>query len=223
MAEKTIEEQIKEAVEAAEKGLKNKNKDLLKELKETQTTLKKFDGVDLKILQKAAKDLKKFQDAASKKEGDYKKLYNEQSIQHKTELEKSTVELQKAQDSLSTEKKSNALTQALAANHVKADLIESSVLILTNKVAINDDGVAMVGDKTISDFVKDWTVNDIGKNFITDPNEGGDAGGQGGTGDTDAQYYDPNSPNYNMSEQGKIANADLAKHQALAKAAPAKK
>ena len=216
---KTVEEQIADAV----KGLKVKNKELLKDLKESQVINKKFEGVDIESLLKIAKDSEKAQKYSDEKKGEYKKLYEAQTEQHRVAQEKSSNALITAQKELTSERKTNALTKALAEHHVKGELIDSSAIILNDKVAINDDGVAMVGDKTVSNFVKDWTLNDIGKNFITEANSGGDADGQGGKGNVEASFYDPNSPSFNRTEQSKIANRDPVLHSSLVKSAPVKK
>ena len=223
MAEKTVAEQIAEAVAASEVGLKNKNKTLMKETKDAKALLKKFDGVDLEALQKASTDLTELRANKRKEEGDYKKLYEDQQAQHKTSSEASITELADTKKTLATERRSNALTLALVENHVKPELVSSAVTILDGNVAVTDEGVVMAGDKTVTEFVKEWSVGDVGKSFVTDANSGGGANGDGGSGNTDAAFFDPNSASFNRTEQGKIATADPARYKALVLAAPQKK
>ncbi len=220
---KSVADQIAEAVAASEKGLKQKNKDLLNETKAAKALAKKFEGIDVDALQKAAKDLELIQQNKSKEEGDYKKLYEDQQAQHKTDTTASATALSEANSTLSKERRTNALTQALVENHVKPELVSSAAQLLDSNIAITDEGVAMAGDKTVSEFVKEWTTsNDVGKNFTTQANSGGGANGGGGKGNAEAAFFDPNSPTFNLSEQSKIANADPAKYTALKAAAPAK-
>jgi len=223
LTEKELQDKINAAVAASEAGLKTKNKDLLNETKAAKALAKKFEGIDVDALPKAAKDLELLQQNKSKEEGDYKKLYEDQQTQHKTDSTASATALSEANATLSKERRSNALTQALVENHVKPELVSSAAQLLDSNIAITDEGVAMAGDKTVSEFVKEWTTNnDVGKNFTTPHNSGGGANGGGGRGNAEAAFFDPNSPSHNMTEQSKIANADPAKYAALKAAAPAK-
>ena len=218
--EKTVAEQIAEAVKAAETGLKSKNKELLGKLKKATDIVASFDGVDIEALKKNAADLEALNKNKQKESGEYKTLYDEQSTQHKEAIGTINTELTDTKATLANERKANALTQALVANHIKPELVGASTDILTNQVAINDEGVAMVGDKTVTEYVKDWSLGDVGKHFTTTANSGGGAGGQGGSQATQASFYDPNSPSFSRTEQAKVANTNLALHQSLTKSAP---
>jgi len=48
-------------------------------------------------------------------------------------------------------------------------------------IADGDTRVAKIGDKSVSDFVKDWAASDDGKHFVSAPANGG-GGSQGGRG-----------------------------------------
>lgn len=78
----------------------------------------------------------------------------------------------------------NGLAEALAGAGVKDPLLlkaASAMLRETHKPIVSADGekrVAMVGEKSLSDFVKEWAGGDEGKAFIAAPaNTGGGAAG----------------------------------------------
>lgn len=192
-------------------------------MKDAKNALTEFAGVDIKELKKAATELTKLKKAQDESEGNYKKLYETQQEQTAKETKAAADALKVANDLLASERTNNALTKALVEHHVDPILVDSAATLLAANVAVDDKGVPMVGDKPVADFVKEWTVGDVGKRFVTDANFGGDASGPGGKGDANAAFYDPNSPSFSRTEQGKIANTDPTAHAALSKNAPAKK
>jgi hypothetical protein len=80
----------------------------------------------------------------------------------------------------------NGLTQELVAAKVAPDLLPGAVALLRGQVTVKAEGDtrrAVVGDKSLADFVKDWSQGDQGKPYIKAPlNGGGDAQGGGGGG-----------------------------------------
>ena len=77
------------------------------------------------------------------------------------------------------------LTDALVAANVGKDYLPAVKAMLSPQVTIKQDGderKAFVGDKSLGDFVKEWSQGDQGKAFVKAPgNSGGGAGGsQGG-------------------------------------------
>lgn len=106
---------------------------------------------------------------------------------------KSVKDLTKERDTFKTtaESETNAsrkfivdqgLTEHLVANKVPSQFLPAVKKLLADQVTIKQDGenrVAMVGDKTLGDFVKAWSQGDEGKNFVTATVNGG-GGSPGG-------------------------------------------
>lgn len=74
------------------------------------------------------------------------------------------------------------LTDSLAKSKVKTELMDAAKALLKMQATIKvDNGIyqAMIGDKVLGDFVKEWATSETGKHFVAaDINLGG--GAQGG-------------------------------------------
>lgn len=209
---------LKEAVNTAVSGLKEKNDELLGKLKKTTKQLNGFEGVDVVQLAKDSKALKKLQQEKDKKDNNYKKLYDQQSEQHTTETAKLTKERDKAKTKVEVLKKTTSLQKALIMNHVDPVMMEAAESMLLPSVSLTDEGKAKVGDKTIADHIKEWAVTDVGKRFVSDGNSGGGSGGDGGSkGNSDAKYFDKKSEHYNITKQAQINKTNPALYAKLVK------
>lgn len=213
------EEAIQKAVEEAKAGLLKKNKELMAEVKEAKAALSKFDGVDLDALKTASDELKTLKTKKLEADGEYKKMYEQLKAEHSTTLSKLEAERDALKGDLSDTKKVYALTLALNANKAIPKLVDVAVTTLKDQVALDDNGVAMVGDKTVTDFVKSWTQSDVGKYFVQSGNSGGGGDGSGDVKlDPAAKFFDKKSPHFNLTEQGKIAKVDPARYTKLKEA-----
>lgn len=186
-----MQEAIDAAVEAATTGLKNKNTELLSELKKarkageiTPEQLAEVEAERDKIasdLAKAHKDLK----AAN------------------TSAEKATKALEAESGFTKSLLIENGLTSELTkAGVTNPALLKAAQALLRNGVEIAVDGdkrLAKVGDKDLAAHVKEWAASDEGKHFVAaQTNTGGGAGGgtgKGATGKTATrQQFDSMSP-----------------------------
>jgi multidrug efflux pump subunit AcrA (membrane-fusion protein) len=173
-----IKAAVEEAAEAAKGPLDAKNRELLAELKEARKsatiTPEQLSVVeaerdklrtDLTAAQKAAKD------AATAAEKAAKALEAESTVTHRLVAENG---LMKAlSDAGVTDP---AYLEAAKAMHI------GSVKI----VAEGDTRKAMFGDKELDAAVKEWAAGDVGKKFVSAPNNGG-GGAPGGKGGADAK------------------------------------
>lgn len=171
-----LQAKIDAAVAAATEGLASKNRELLAEVKKLKKGVE-VDPAEVERLEAQVETL----------------------TAERTTLTKSVKELTKKAEtleaSLGTETKftqrllvenglSAELTKAGVTNpaHIKAALamLKDGVQV----VAEGDARVAKVGDKALSDFVKEWSTGDEGKHFVSAPaNTGGGAtGSTGGAG-----------------------------------------
>lgn len=79
----------------------------------------------------------------------------------------------------------NDLTTALTAANVAPHLMDGAKALLAGKAKVvteGDDRKAVVGDKPLSEFVKEWALGDQGKAYIAAPANGGGGGTGGGQG-----------------------------------------
>ncbi len=79
----------------------------------------------------------------------------------------------------------NGLTEALVAAKVAPQFLPAVKAMLAGQVTVKTDGenrLAVVGDKSLGDFVKDWSQGDDGKHYIAAPANGG-SGAPGGKAD----------------------------------------
>jgi hypothetical protein len=210
-------EQLDEAIKLATEGLASKNAELLKDLKDTQKTLKKFEGIDVDALMDSQKKLKKMEEDKLKAEGEYKKLYDELASQTAKEKETLIAEKEQLMGKLHTTIISNDIANSLASNGIIPELSEAASAFIAPKVAMDDKGTPKVGGKSVKEFVESWKSTPTGKYFFADGNSGGGANGSGTGAHELAKYYDKSSPDYNLTEQAKIAKTDPALHQQLSK------
>lgn len=77
----------------------------------------------------------------------------------------------------------NGLTDELVKNGVAPQFLAATKAMFTGQaqiVAEGDTRVAKIGDKSITDFVKEWAATDEGKHFVKAPeNSGGGSQGSG--------------------------------------------
>jgi len=207
-------------VNDAVSGLKDKNTELIGKLKKATTQLNGFVDVDLKQLAKDSKTLKALQKKQDEAENNYKKLYGQQTDQHKTDTDKLTSERDTARKEVKTLKKTTKLQTALVEHHVDPVMMQAAEGMLLPEISLTDEGEAMVGDKKVTEFIKSWAETDVGKRFVTDGNSGGGAGGDGGRHPAnEAKYFDKASKEYNLTKQAAINKTNPALYQKLAKAA----
>lgn len=160
--------------EAAVEGLRNKNKELLAKLKKGSEA----NPEEVEKLEEEVETLKKQLKDTSK------------------QVEKLTRERDTTAAELETERKTSTndfidreLTNALVANNVAKQFVPAVKKLLADGVQVKVDGgnrSAVVGDKSLGDFVKAWSQGDDGKHYVAaNPNGGGGASGgkaDGGSG-----------------------------------------
>jgi hypothetical protein len=166
-----VQAAIDAAVEAATSGLKTKNQELLDKNKK----LMKGQEIDPQTVV----DL----------EAQVDKLQSELSASQKSAKE-SVKTLETLQGQLKAETGftqklliDNGLTDELVKNGVAPQFLPAVKAMFAGQaqiVAEGDTRVAKIGDKSVSDFVKEWAVSDDGKHFVKAPeNSGGGSQGSG--------------------------------------------
>lgn len=198
---KTVEELEAElnTLKSGNEALVAKNKELLDEIKAERRKNTENSG-----------DLQKFYDLQDK----YDALKEEQ-----TKLQRDLDKSNKTVNTLTEEKTAlegnltglivdDGLTNQLTKAGVKPEYLEATKALLRSKVSVADNK-AVVGEKGLEEFMKEWSTTD-GKAFITAPaNGGGDANGSNGGGVNEfAKYFDKKSDDYNLTKQGEVYNTD---------------
>jgi len=173
----TAEQQaeIDAMIEAATGGLKSKNTELLAELKKArksaEITPEQLSEVeaerdklqsDLQAAHKLVKDATKAAETASKA------LEQESGFTQELLIDNGLV---------------GELTKHGVTNTVHLKAAQAMLRQGVQIVADGDNRVAKVGDKALSEYVKEWTSSDEGKHFVSAANNsGGGAAGGGGKG-----------------------------------------
>jgi uncharacterized phage infection (PIP) family protein YhgE len=178
MSEPKTAEEIQAMIDEAVAGLKSKNDELIAETKRLKADLRKTQEV-------------KPEDMAAL-ESDNEKLRADLAAAQK-QAKDATTAAEKASKALETEQGftqkliiQDGLKSALIENGVKdPDFIDTLSAKFASGAAIKVDGdqrVAMIGDKALGDYIKEWAGSDTGKKFVAAPvNGGGGApGGKGG-------------------------------------------
>jgi hypothetical protein len=169
-----VQDAIKKAVEEATTGLKNKNNELIGELRKA----KKDSVIDPEDYNR----LKDERDSLQDKLNDSSKLIKQ--MQSDGEKIKKSFE----QESGYVQKLliDNGLTTALNESGVKDPvLLKAAKAMFAGQSQIKIDGdnrIAMIGEKPINDYIKEWSATEEGKYFVAAPqnNGGGALGGATG-------------------------------------------
>ena len=171
---KAVKEAIESAVAEATEGLKAKNAELLGKLK--------------KATKDAAIDPAEYQAVQAELEQTQAKLAEAQKIAKTAakEAESAKKALEGEAGFVSKLLVDNGLNDALLKAGVKPEMTKAVKALLSGQVSIKIDGDkrdAVIGDKSLSDFVSEWAKSDEGKHFVAAPaNQGGGAPGGAGKG-----------------------------------------
>lgn len=210
---------LSDSIATATEGLTAKNQELLNEIK---TLRKKGDGLseaELEALREKAKIADDLEKKQLEEKGEYEKLLSKVRDQHTKEVEKLTAQLQGRDTTIHDLLVTGGLTSALSESNVNPALLKAAMKLLADDVQIVEiDGkqVARVGDKTVTDFVKDWAASDVGKNFVLNGNSGGGGSGGGGGGvDKNEKYFDPNNAEYSLTKQAEVYKTDQKAYDSL--------
>lgn len=168
------------AVEKETGGLKEKNKELLDELKPLKEKMEKFKDFDpaeysrLKALERDGKD-KEIKDPVE--------LRNRIEAEFAPKLTAAEKRAEEAETKLKQRTIDGELTSALIDSGVSKEFLPAAKALITSgrKVDVTDGG-AIVDGKPVSAFAKDFAASDEGKHFVSAPNSqgGGAKGGAGG-------------------------------------------
>ena len=166
-----IQAAIDAAVDAATGGLKTKNQELLDKNKK----LMKGQEIDPQTVVDLEAQVDKLQ----------AELVTSQKSAKETGKSLETLQTQLKTETGFTQKLliDNGLTDELVKNGVAPQFLAATKAMFSSQaqiVAEGDTRTAKIGDKLVSDFVKEWAASDDGKHFVKAPeNSGGGSQGSG--------------------------------------------
>lgn len=167
-----VQKAIKDAVEEATNGLIKKRDELLAEVK----SLRKKAEIDPEDYNRIKEENEQLKD----------KLTEQEKL-----VKKSATDLEAAKKAMESESGfvqklliDNGLSEALTKAGVKPELAKAVKAMFAGQAQIKIDGEnrnAVIGDKSLSDYISEWSKSDDGKHFVVAPvNGGGGANGSNG-------------------------------------------
>lgn len=171
---------IDKAVEAALEGVKSKNTELLDEVKTLKAELRKSKDID-------PADVAKLEEENDRLKGELTKAQKDAKDAAKA-AETATKQLETESGFTTKLLTENALNTALAEAGVKEPAMLKAVkamMVGTAQVVTDgNDRVVKIGEKPLTDYIKEWAGTDEAKHFISagNNNGGGAPGGKGASG-----------------------------------------
>lgn len=178
-----------EEIEKANQGAVAKNNELLAEVKKYKTSSKEQSD-KISELETKIEEVENLKTESSKDLEQLKKNLSDQFSKKEKDLHNN---LSKVKSQLNNAVIKSQLDDALVKFNIAAqhrDVIRSHIK-LNNEIVISDDEnpVALIGDKNISDFVSEWSKSDVAKNYIAaSDNNGGGAGGSNNKGGANIDF-----------------------------------
>lgn len=163
-----LTDEQKTAINKATDGLSDKNTDLLSKIAagkdDKATSVAEMEALRLF---KSSAQKQTAEDAENWKE--VERLSNEA---HSKEIESLTAKGNDNESLIKTLLIDNGLSDALDSISINPSLKSGAIAMLHNKCAISD-GQAMIGEKSLSEAVKEWSETDIGKAYTLATNNSG--------------------------------------------------
>ena len=159
-------------------GLSSKNGDVIGDNKLLKAQVEQLENDKLEAKRKAAEDANNHEEVARLDKEAAAKALNDAQISAKENAEHATVYKSQLEVLLID----GGLSSALDGVKINPALKIGAVALLRSQAQVID-GKAMVGDKSLSDVVKEWADSDVGKAYcLAENNSGGGGRGDGGGG-----------------------------------------
>jgi hypothetical protein len=205
------QEELDAKIEEGKAGLLTKNTDLIKDMKKLKTAMSAFDGVDLEALKAASLEVDKLREEKLTDE-ERRNLAQEAATKKQNETMQTILDLTATNLKM---KKDNAVVNALRdAGTINDGMGEAVTLLINQRVTISDVGDAMVGDKTVAEYVKAFAETD-GKAFFVPRNSGGGGNGSGNAGGEDWGKYFKKGADYSLDKQSELERTNPELYQKL--------
>ncbi len=197
LTEEELAAKIKKSVEEATSGLVTKNTELIGTQQSLKDKLKVFDGINLADISAMTTELAKLKEANLSDD----ERRQQSDAASATALADTQKELVDSKTTISTMSKDYAVAIALTeAGSINEGMGEAVNGLLKGKVTMSEEGIPMIGDKKVGDFVNEWKKEE-GKMFFVPTNAGGGAKGEGAAGSEHAKYFEKGGKDYNLTKQ----------------------
>lgn len=175
----TLEElqaQVKELTDTL-KAQEEANKGLRADLTKAKNDLRKGQEIDPAEFASLQTENQTLKDKFTALDKDFKKVTGERDTLAKTLETESKITLEMQRDSDLT----NGLASINVTNPINLKAAKAMLAAQVTVVTEGDKRITKVGDKALSDYLKEWSASDEGKHFVSAPNNsGGNAPGGGG-------------------------------------------
>lgn len=191
-------------------ALAQKNAELLDELKKVRNKQREMEAAEADR-QKALADA---EEEKARKAKDFETI--EKGYQ--TKLQKAETEAFTYKAKYENLVIDRGLDEALLSAKVNPALARAAHALIKSEsvIEIDEGGRALIGGKSLSEFVGDWAKTDTGKAFVMNGNSGGGANGSGNGSGGDGEKNPWKAGSINLTEQGRLFRADPVKARRLA-------
>lgn len=197
----------------ADEAVKKLSAKLDEVLGEKKKLAEKVRGFEATEAERKAKEVEA-EEAAARQKGDFEKIENGYKTKVST-LEGESYLWKSRYEGLVIDR---GMDEALDSVKVSPALKKAALALIKSEhpPELDSEGRATIDGKPIADFVAAWAKSDTGKAFVVNGNSGGGAGGgSGGVGaGSDGNPWNPKTRN--LTEQGRLFNADPAKARQMA-------
>jgi hypothetical protein len=177
-----VKSQLIEAANKRASGLVTKNEELLGKLNKNKDAAGDKDAELEKLRQLAAN----VEQEREESKGNYSKALELKEEQYSKQLEALQSQLTQKDSALTSLLIDDGLSRALDGVNINPSLKAGAEAMLKSQ-AVLSEGKAMIGDKSLSDAVKEWADSDVGKNYCLAPNNSG-GNANGGSNNTSTNY-----------------------------------
>lgn len=208
-----LDKKVKEAITTLTKT----NSGLLGTIKKLKKSVKEKSDIDVDEFNKIKTENKQLKKKSRKNESKAEKQLRLAREQHSSEMDKLTKRLDKKDKKDEKNLIKSEILESLGLIGCKSVLTKAARKIIQSDVVI-EEGIPMIGDKIISEYIKEWSKTEEGKNFVlAKKNSGGDSSGGNEEEGEDEQekYFDPKSKSVNLTKQLLLKKSNPELHKQL--------
>lgn len=203
--------------------LSTANEGLKKDISKLKKKAKSFEGIDPEEYKTLKDELAELKKKKEEGETETEKQLRVAREQHQKEMKDLKNEVALLSDDNKTMKVDATLSVALAKAKVKDGLLDAAIKLIkpdVSLVMVEGKRVAMIGEKTIPEYVDEWCNTEVGKTFtLAKRNSGGNGKGPGQSVSEDAaeKFFDKKSSGFNRTKQLEIKKENEELYKTLLK------
>jgi hypothetical protein len=166
-------EDVKAAVQKYNEGIVSNKEQILQEKKALQKRMKIYEGIDPAKVKELQEEYDRLSTEVAAKQNDAEAIKESLTKKYESQLEEyknNYLEIQKKyQEKIVNE----TLTTQLEKAGIDNPVYKKAALAMIKPETKFENDTVLVGDKTVDDFIKEWTESDEAKAFITARNNTG--------------------------------------------------